>query len=117
MNAGEDFSLAAARIDDGNWTALGMPLLPLGGRELPKRRGNTRVKRRRCLLDAVVRSAARDARQPFIWRQIEQHGEVGRGTLGGDAVGGDEMVVGNAASRALIRICRQKETIEEHDRL
>src|ERR1051326_8683028 len=111
----KDFVLTAACVNDGDRSAFRMALLPLRGCELTKRRAHPSMEFVGRGFDTVVRSAARNARHAFNRREVEQDRDVGCQSARRHSIRGDELVLGNAASDALIRICRQKESIDEDD--
>src|SRR5206468_5596310 len=115
MNARENFSFAGSCVDHCDGPTLWMPTLPLGRRELPEGRRDATVKQIRRALDPIVCTATRDAREPFLGRQIKEDGEIGCESFGRDPIGGHELLLRYATPRALIRVRRQEESVDEHD--
>src|SRR4029077_6611104 len=116
VDAGENLGLTAACVDNSDRSAFPMLTLPFCSCESSELSRHAGVKCIRCALDAVVRTASRDASQSLFSCEIEERGEHGHHARRRHFVGGSKIIVGNATAGPLVGVRREKEAIDKHDR-
>src|SRR5688572_24718401 len=90
--------------------------LPRFIRKLPERSPNPIVEVRTRSLHAVPASSRISTRQTIPGGNVEQKREIGYQSTSRQRVGGTNLGFGEPAPCYLIRVSREKETIQQHER-